>query len=951
MRSTLLKAVAAAALLSTGGLAAGCATTPQAAAKVDAKVDAAAALKPAPLASLVAAAEIPFEQFTLDNGLRVVVHTDRKTPIVAVSVWYGVGSADEPKGKTGFAHLFEHLMFNGSGGWDGEYFLPLEEVGATNANGTTWLDRTNYFQDVPTPALDLALFLEADRMGNLLPAVTQAKLDNQRGVVQNEKRQGDNEPYGLVDYAIQSNLFPVGHPYHHDTIGSMADLDAASMETVRAWFKQYYGPNNAVVVLAGDIDAAAARPLMERYFGAIPRGPAVAEPSGPVPDRTQVTRTVINDKVANTRLYFAWATPGQLTTDSPNLDIATTILAGGQSSRLHNALVRDEQLAIGVSGGQWPFQLANITRIVVDVKPGVDPAKVEARVEQLVQEFIDKGPSDEEVKRVATRVVSGTIRGFEMVGGFGGKAVTLAEGALYANDPAFYRTELARFAAANPQTVQAAAKAWLADGSHRVVVNPGERGAAELAIAGEAVERPAVDVQPTSHTADRSKLPPVKSEATLSFPKVERATLSSGVNVTFARRPGAPTFSISARFDAGLAADDAAKPGLLTLTSDLMREGAGGRTGREIIEGFELLGAAWGAGSGSDATSFSLTALKPNLAASLDLFADIIRDPAFTPAELERVRAIQLGRIAQEENNPNGIASRTITPMLYGPGHPYARVSSLGTVDGVKAITREDLVAFHQRWIRPDNMTLFVVGDASIEEVKAQLEAAFGNWTAPASVARGTKTFVAPNPQGVGRIVLLDRPKSPQSVIIAAMPLGVKGKDDPVELRIANEVLGGSFTARINTNLRETKGWSYGAYAQLGLPRENASYVVAAPVQSDRTADSIEEIKKEFAAFFGAKPITPAEFSRVISSNTRELPGQLETAAALRATLEANALLGRPDDYIPRLPARYRAMTIEQAMAAIRAQVDLSKMIWVVVGDAATVEPQLRRLGLPIDRK
>lgn len=905
--------------------------------------------KPAPLASLVEQVVVPYEEFTLDNGLRVIVHTDRKTPVVAVSVWYGVGSGDEPTGKTGFAHLFEHLMFNGSANYDGEFFEPLDDVGATNSNGTTNVDRTNYFENVPTPALDLALFLEADRMGNLLPAVTQAKLDNQRGVVQNEKRQGDTQPYGLTRYAIYQGLFPEGHPYRHSTIGSMADLDVASLSDVQTWFKTYYGPNNSVLVLAGDIDAATARPMVEKRFGAIARGPAVAEPVGPPPKRTGITRQTITDTVGNNRIYLLWVAPGRLDKDLVLLDVATTVLAGGESSRLYNALVREDQLAVAVGGGTFEQQLAGVALLTIDVKPGVDVAKAEARAQAVIDKFLAEGPTKDEVDRVATRNVAGTIRGLEQVGGFGGKAVALAEGELYANDPLFFRKQLDWYATATPKTVQAAAKRWLSDGSHRLLVQPGERGEAEQKLAGVAATRPVPPPSGAKAETDRSKLPVVTGAPDVIFPAIERAKLSNGVEVQFVPRTAVPVVGVSVSFDAGQAADDRAKLGGQTLLLDLLRNGTTSRTGVQIAEEAERLGAALGSAATLDETRLSVSALKPNLSASLDLLADMIRNPALAPVEIERLRAIQLSRIAQEETNPNGAAGRVLRPLVFGAAHPYGFISGIGTSASVKALTREDLVAFHQRWIRPDNMKIFVSGDTTLAALLPKLEAAFGSWTPPAGIAKGTKANVAVAQQGQGKIILIDRPKSSQSVIVAGMPIGLKGVDDPIALRIANETLGGSFTSRLNSDLREAKGWSYGVGSGISAGKGDLVFQVTAPVQADRTGDSIQALVENMQAFLGAKPVTPEELQRSINSNTLSLPGDYETAAAVLATVQGNALLGRPDDYIAKLSARYRALTQADIAQAAKTAIDPTKLTWVIVGDAAVVEPQLAKLGLPVE--
>jgi len=532
---------------------------------------AAAAAKPAPLTDLVRAVDIPYEQFTLANGLRVVVHTDRKAPVVALHTWYDIGSGDEPKGKTGFAHLFEHLMFAGSGKVT-NYDVPLQNAGGSN-NGTTDTDRTNYFVDMPKGTLDLALFMEADRMGNLLPAITQAKLDNQRSVVQNEKRQRDNQPYGLAFYAIQSNLFPVGHPYHHSTIGSMADLDGASLEDVRGWFRAHYAPNNAVIAIAGDIDAATARAKVEKYFGAIPAGPRAKARPVSVPRLTAVKRETMRDRVPNARIYLTWALPAQSDPENPLANVALTVLGDGGASRLYNDLVRDKKIALGVSAGAIDGRIASIGIIAIDVKPGIDPALVEARADAVIAEFVASGPTADEVGRVATRTVSGTVRGLESVGSFGGKAAVLAEGMLFENDPAYYRTELRRYADATPAATQAVARKWLASGSFRLTVVPGERGPAELALVGTSGVAAPPKAGALAAQDAAFPLPATERIGTVTFPAIERTRLSNGIEVSFARRAAIPVVSVLASFDAGAAADPAEKRGIQGFMIALLDEG------------------------------------------------------------------------------------------------------------------------------------------------------------------------------------------------------------------------------------------------------------------------------------------------------------------------------------------------------------------------------------------
>ncbi len=900
-----------------------------------------AAPTPAPLAALTRAVDIPYTAFTLANGLRVVVHTDRKAPVVSLHTWYDVGSGDEPVGQTGYAHLFEHLMFAGSE-HVANYDLPLENAGGQN-NGSTTQDRTNYYVEAPKGTLDLALFLEADRMGHLLPAITQEKLDNQRGVVQNEKRQGDNRPYGLIYYALTEGLFPPGHPYHHSVIGSMADLDHASLANVRAWFDNHYAPNNAVIAISGDISAQDARAKVERYFGAIPRGPAAPRRTPNVPRPVAITHATMHDRVPNVRMYFAWTAPPGVAPQSTPLSIALTTLADGNSSRLYNDLVRETKLATSVSADTIDGRLASIALIVVDVKPGVDPRAVEARVDAVMKRFLADGPTQDEIGRVGTRTVAETIRGLEPVGG---SAAALAQGWLFAGDPGFYKTELARFAAATPATVQQAAREWFGQGGLRLSVLPGERGAAELALVGASGVTPKAkaDALPVG---DASLLPPVQRIDTLTFPTPERATLSNGVHVTFVRRTAVPVVELLASFDAGNAADPPAARGTEALTLALIDEGTRTRTGPQIVEEAERLGARVSISAGSDTTRASLSALVPNLPASLDLFADVLRNPAFAPDQLERIRAIQLTQIAQEQASPGSIAARVLTPAIYGADHPYAGPAS-GKANAVSKLTRADLVAFHARWMRPDNMQLFVVGDTTLPALLPELERALGMWRADPATARGVKNFPPAPAAPTARILLIDRPNSPQSYISAGHPLAVKGTDDPLPLNVANDLLGVTFTSRLNTDLRETRGWAYGVRSAVPETREQMEFRLAAPVQADKTGASIEVLRKDIADYIGPKPITTDELTRVANLTVLSLPGAFETSGALVAALHSNAVLGRPDDYYVKLPARYRALTPADVAAAARA-IDPARFQWVVVGDAKVVAPQLTGLGLPVE--
>jgi predicted Zn-dependent peptidase len=916
--------------------------------------------EPAPASELLASVDIPYEQFELENGLRVLVHTDRKAPIVAVSIWYDVGSKHEPAGKTGFAHLFEHLMFNGTENVPGDFFEPLRQIGATDLNGTTWFDRTNYFQTVPTPALEVPLFMESDRMGHLLGAVTQQVLDNQRGVVQNEKRQGDNQPYGLVEYAQLAALLPADHPYGHSTIGSMADLDGASLADVKKWFTDNYGPNNAILVLAGDIDAATAKPLVEKYFGDIPPGKPAPKVEVAVPSLQAAKFETMKDHVPTPRLYRYWTAPGLNDADAVPLGIGMAVLGGLSSSRLDNIMVRQEQLAVRVSASYQDFAQLGFLEVFADVKPGVDPDLVAKRLDEIVAQFIEEGPTEDEVQRVVVRNISGAIAGLESVGGFSGKAPILAEGLLYSGDPQFYKK---RLASSPPATVKAAMQKWLKRPVYALHVVPGERDAYDEARGvaardGGAARGPAFYRPPGEEhhigrgplmAADRSKLPEVGAVPNVDFPAVETGELSNGIKVHFARRDAVPTLRMSVILDAGYAADPKDKLGTQSLMLTLLTEGTTTRNSTQIAEEQERLGASVSASASLDRTGISLFALMPNLGRSLDLLADVVKNPAFDPGELERLRGQQLNGIAEEMSDPQALAQRTLPPLIYGAGHPYGiPFSGTGDPAVVAKLTRDDLVNFHQQWIRPDNATLFAVGDTTLEQLLPQLEARFGkNWVAPA-VARGSKNFDAQIPPRAERIVLVHRANSPQSMIYAGQVMDLEGSADLEALLAGNEVLGGNFLSRINMDLRETKGWSYGVRGGVNRVQHRTPYVLRAPVQTDKTGDAIAALKKHFTEFVSGKGVTPEELARTINGRIRELPGSFETAASVLGQMQQDVLYERPADYAETLADRYKGFNAAALDSAVRTAVDPAAFTWVVVGDRTQVLPQLRALKIPV---
>lgn len=872
--------------------------------------------------------KLNYEKFTLDNGLTVIVHEDRKAPVVAVAVWYKVGSKDEPDGKSGFAHLFEHLMFNGTENYDDEWFKPLQEVGATGLNGTTNFDRTNYFQTVPTPALDRILWMESDRMGHLLNAVTQEKLDEQRGVVQNEKRQREDQPYGQVFNHIIDAMFPKGHPYDHSVIGSMEDLNSASLDDVKEWFKRYYGAANAILVLSGDINAEEAKPMVNKYFGHIESGPTLAKWKANVPKRTTNTRKVIQDRVPQERIYRLWVTPEDTDPVSSDLFIAASVLGDGKNSRLYKELVYDQQIATNVAVFNQEFKLASAFGVFVDIKPGVSREKVEREMEKVISKLLEKGPTKKEVALVSTKYKARILRGLEEVGGFGGKADTLAAGEMIAGDPNFFLTEIKEMEQARPKDVRNSARTWLSNGWHQITVEPFPK---------YSVSQPAVDRS--------TGLPDVTGEAELTFPNIEQGKLKNGMKVVVANRDTIPMVNVAVQFDAGYAADHGNKLGLASFTTRMLDEGAGKYDALELAAELEKLGTTLQAGSDLDTTTITMSMLKENISDSLEVLEDILVRPTFANDEIERQRTLILNQIAQQLNQPVSIALTLLPPMIYGADHAYGiPFTGLGTRSSVASISREDLVEFKNQWMRPDNGTIFVVGDTTLEQIKPQLEKTIGKWRASGEV--GTKTIATASLPDKGRVVIIDRPGSQQSLLLAAHLAPPSGVDNNIAIDAMNRTLGGAFTARVNMNLREDKGWSYGARTILQDARGQRPFLVYAPVQTDKTGASIKELMKELNAYKGNKPPTQEELMRVIMDRIRSLPGRFETSGAVLRSLMQSERFGRPYEYPTDLPTKYTNLATADLLQAAAQTVHPEKLTWLIIGDAARIKTEVEEAGV-----
>jgi zinc protease len=870
--------------------------------------------------------EIPFQKFVLENGLTLIVHEDRKAPIVAINVWYHVGSKNEKPGRTGFAHLFEHLMFNGSENFDDDYFKPMQKVGATDLNGTTSEDRTNYFENVPTPALDLALWLESDRMGHLKGAITQSKLDEQRGVVQNEKRQYDNEPYAIAEELIARACFPAGHPYSWTVIGSMEDLDAARLEDVHQWFATFYGPNNAVIAVCGDVDPQTALAKVERCFGDIPPGPPIARHEAWIAKRSGEQRQTVADRVPQARIMKVWNVPQAFSAENDRLALVAQLLGSGKTSRLYKRLVYDEQIATDVDVWVDSREIAGLFTVQADVRPGVAAAVVEGAIVEELTRFLAGGPEARELEKVRRQCLSRFIRGSERIGGFGGKSDILARSQVFGGSPDAYRRNLDNIAAATPDLLREAAVRWLADGAYTLLIAPHP----ELTAATAAV--------------DRRKMPEPGPAPAVRFPEFQRFSLGCGLSVILAERHAIPMVRLSLVLDAGFASDRSGIPGTAELAMAMLDEGTTRRTALQISEELALLGAGLGTGSDLDTSTVSLSALKDRLDDALDIYADVILHPAFPEADFRRLLRLQLTQIQQEKSSPFSMALRVLPRLLYGDGHAYGiPFSGSGFEDSLVQLTAGDLLAFHRAWFKPNHSTLVVVGDTTAAEMKPKLEMLFQGWRGGDIPQRDVAPVAAAERPTV---CLIDKPAAPQSLVMAGQLAPSSADADRIAMETLNFILGGDFVSRLNMNIREEKHWSYGAGSILTGARGQQPFIAYAPVQADKTKEAILEIRKELEDMLGGRPVTRDEFENAKKSQTLQLPGHWETMAAVEQSLVEMVRFGLADDYFQLYPQRVTGLTIADVQRAARRIIHPQSAVWVVVGDRALIEPGLRDLGL-----
>ena len=870
--------------------------------------------------------DIPYQKFVLDNGLTVIVHEDHKAPIVAVNTWYHVGSKNEKLGKTGFAHLFEHLMFGGSEHAPGRYIDTMERIGATDLNGTTNTDRTNYFENVPTSALDLTLWLESDRMGHLLGSFDEKTLTLQRGVVQNEKRQGENQPYGVTRQLITQNTYPAGHPYSWTTIGEMKDLDAASMDDVKEWFRTYYGPSNVVLVLAGDIDLKTAQEKVQKYYGDIPSGPPVAHHEVWIAKMTGTHRQKVQDRVPQARIYKVWNMPQYGSAEADYLDLVSDVLSSGKSSRFYKRLVYDDQIATDANAFVQLAEIGGQFRVQATARPEQDLKQVEKELDEELARFLKDGPTAEELARVKAQYEANFVRGIERIGGFGGKSDRLAQSQVFLGSPEAYKASLKRVHDATADDLKNVANKWLSDGVYILEVTPFPEYKAD------------------ANGADRSKMPTPGVPPELKLPKLQRSTLSNGLKVILAERHEVPLVNFTLAIDAGYAADQLASPGTSSLTMSQLTGGTKTLNALQISDRQALLGAQISAGSNLDLSLVHLSALKAKLDDSLALYADVILNPSFPEADFARQQKQTLAGIKREENAPVAAALRVMPGLLFGSDHAYGNpLTGSGTTAGVSKMTREDLIKFHGAWFKPNNATLIIVGDTTLAEVTPKLEKLLSGWKAGTVPKKTVKTVNLP---AKSVVYLIDKPGALQSVIVAGVVAPPQGNPEEIAIEAMNDGLGGNFGARLNMNLREDKHWSYGARMQFWDARGQRPYLSIAPVQTDKTKESLVEMNKEFHDVVGSRPLSQQELEKVQANETLSLPGSRETQNEVGNSILDLVQFGLPDDYYETYAGKVRALKTSDLADAAHQVVHPDQVTWVIVGDRAKIEAGVKELNL-----
>jgi len=895
--------------------------------------------------------EIKYEKFTMPNGLLVITHEDHRLPLVSVDLWYHVGPLNERAGRTGFAHLFEHMMFEGSEHvGEKAHIKYVQGAGATDVNGTTDFARTNYFETMPSNQLELALWLESDRMGFLLEGLDREKLTNQRDVVRNERRQGEGTPYELASEEIYHLLFAKDHPYYASVIGSHDDIEAARLNDVRDFFKQFYTPNNASLTVAGDFDPAKLKALLTKYFGAIPQGPKVDPVTMTTAPITEQKRATVTDTVKLPQLRVAFLMPAAYTAGDADGALLTHILGGAKASRLDQVLVYKQQVAQSVRCDHSSLKLTSMMECSITAKPNVKLEDLEATFWQEVAKIQTEGPNKEELDSARAVDLTQKITGLERLGGFGGVADTLNKYNQYTGDPGYLSKDLARYQSATVTSVKEAAVKYL-NKNQAVVVYcvPGKKVVDDVPRSPANTDADVKLTQPYTAAFEelqnwRKTVPTAGPATAFSLPVPKTFTLKNGLQVYLVEDKQLPVLSASIVTRAGSENNAAPKAGLATLTAALLNEGTTTRNATQLAEDTERIGARMATAASMDAANASITVLSNNTDAGLDLLSDVVQHPAFSADDLERVRKQRLVGIAQESDSTIATARRVGPRLLYGD-QPYGE-SLIGTLESVRGITRDDITGFYTNHYGSADSALVLSGDISLEEAKRLAEHYFGAWTGTA--AADVMLPPAPIPPTL-HIALVDKPGAPQTALVV-YGLGVPvTTPDFQAVQVMNYTLGGSFASRINMNLREVHGYTYGANSVFAFYRDGGPFLAGGLVKTDVTAPATQQLMLEIKRI-QSEPPTEAELKEAKIARVQSLPGQFETTNATAGAMASIFLYKRPLDYYAKLPAAYLAVTQQDVERVAKTDIHPDHLIIVAVGDRAKIEPSLKELNLaPIE--
>jgi zinc protease len=875
--------------------------------------------------------KVAFEKHTLSNGLQLILHVDKKLPIVHVNQWFHVGSKNEKPGRTGFAHLFEHMMFQGSKNVTGEYFTVAEKLGANlmegGVNGTTDNDRTNYFATVPSANLEALLWLESDRLASLLDVTDQKKLDNQRDVVKNERREGlENQPYGRWLDILFNQLFPAGHPYSWPVIGSMEDLSAASLDDVKEFFRRYYTPNNLSMVIAGDFDPAEAKKLVEKYFGGLPPGPALDRPDRWIAPLNDERIVEVADRVPQERTYMVWPGPEYFAKDDAALTLTSTVLTDGLSSRLNKALVYDKPLCTAVNSFPVAAEIGGAFVVIVTARPGVALADIERIVGEEIAKLAKTGPTQAELDRARTKQEFTFISGLERIGGFGGKADLLNQYNTYLGEPGKFEADLARYRAVTPADVAGAVNRWL-NTRNRLLIR----------------FHPETSGRPADVALDRSKMPAEGADRPFTAPKVATTTLENGLEVLVVERSDLPKVSVTLVTRAGAAADPAGKAGLAAMTVRTIDMGTKTRKALEIENAFGDLGVTLSGSAARDSANLSFEVLERYVGPALSLLSDVVQNATFPTSEVEREKKRQIDNLRQQENDGNAVASRVRAILAFGADHPYGHPSQ-GLPRTIENMSPADLTAFHRGYWKPGSSAIVFVGSLSLAKATELARQHFGTWSGGAAPA-----VAIPPPQGApgGRIYLVDRQDAAQTVIHQFLPAPKRQSEEYYPLLLADAVWGGGgFGTRLNLNLREDKGYSYGVFSTLPAYRDGGLWYASGGVQSNKTKESVTEFDKELRALGGDRPISAEEFTAAKLTKARGYAQQFEAYSRVADQIAGLWALGLPMTELQREYDETVKGDLGATIAAAKKYARPERASLLLVGDRAAIEAGVKELKL-----